>query len=203
MAAVDQRVEGGQVEVAGLFTAGVPASIIECPSTAHRGYQAQWSENELDVAAHFVCPTEKRNLYFTGQVWAEVAASMAWFVGFAREGTILSASSALNVNDLVGFFSPAGSAIVQAVARREGVETITTLGTFSDGGVIELGLKVTGGRKGIAFYAGNERGSFGQFTMPEASTVLALTVAATQTASTARKFAWWGMLAAQDRKIES
>ena len=119
MAAVDQRVEGGQVEVAGLFTAGVPASIIECPSTAHRGYQAQWSENELDVAAHFVCPTEKRNLYFTGQVWAEVAASMAWFVGFAREGTILSASSALNVNDLVGFFSPAGSAIVQAVGRND------------------------------------------------------------------------------------
>lgn len=201
MGQLDTRIHGGLDADETKYTGGVPGLVLHCPATAHQGRQLQWSEDGSNVFAPFLCADEARPIAWQAFVWAEVAASMAWFVGFAPEGVLLDGSSLLDGDDLVGFYSAPGETTVQMVARRSGEETAAVLGTFSDGGMIALGLNIWGERKGLTGFTRLGETTLGPDSMPEASTGLALTVAATQTASMAREFAFWGMIAGQDRIV--
>lgn len=201
MAAIDMRIHGGTVADPTKFVAGVPALVLTAPNVAHDGRQIQYSEDGTNVAPLFVCAEETRPLFLESFIWAEVAASMAWFVGFTVEGAVLDASSVLTGDDLVGFYSAPGEATVQLVSRRSGVASAVVLGTFSDGGVMQLGLRVWGERSGVSAFAKGVETKLVGSVMPEATVPLVLTVAMTQTVSAERKLAVWGMLAGQDRLV--
>jgi hypothetical protein len=174
---------------------------LRASATANHGHQVQESVDggTTGFAKYFFPATGDLSFYAAARLRLGHGITSTFLFGVgAVSTTVLSAASAINITDFVGFHKPAGATALNGVLRASGAQTDLLVGQAGVDWTL-LEMRVNGNRQSVEFALNGVRViQTSLANLPVAGTNLALTLAYTTSTNTQSDLDVHGVFAGQE-----